>query len=99
MSNIYFLGREDAEGLARLQKRGVLSYDAEVGGWDNMRANEEMPMLAGRETFYAGNGEMRVTEPALRVFDSRSVQKEDTPKDEKESWPTITYQVRFGSDQ
>jgi hypothetical protein len=100
MSQIYLLGREDSDGLARLNRRPLLTFDDEVGGWDTLHANDEaayfhMPRF--------GKGEvvaMIAGEPALKVFDSRVEDKRESkviPEDEP--WPTITYQVRFGDDQ
>ncbi len=100
MSEIYFLGREDADGLARLNRRPLLTFDEEVGGWDTMYANDElyyqMPRLGHRGTVVG----VIAGEPALKVFDSRVEDKRESkviPEDEP--WPTITYQVRFGEDQ
>jgi len=108
MSEIYFLGREDREGLALLQsgRMGVLTYDAEVGGWNRLHTdnvvvgghgevllgNPSMPNVRNKEIYDA-------MEPALHVFASHTPEKSSTEVKEDEPWPTITYQVRFGDDQ
>lgn len=93
MSNIYFLGRDDRDGLDRLQSanRGLLTFDAEVGGWDSPGHNDEYQFLAC----------FKADEVALRVFDSRTLAKQEPSKQDGdgEPWPAITYQVRFGDDQ
>jgi hypothetical protein len=81
MSQIYLLGREDREGLARILSGeiGRLMYDEEVFGWNRPYIPDEMPTL--RIELYAEE------DPAFdKVFTSEVMPCDIDPQ---EMWETI----------
>ena len=71
---VYLLGREDAEGIDRIG-RIELTFDAEVGGWDNMNNNDFDTGVRSRP------------DPMMLVFESKPNDPNKRP--EEQPWPTI----------
>lgn len=99
MSQIYFLGREDRDGLAlRANRPNLLTFDAEVGGWDNMGTEGHQPEFARRGI------QLDVSEDAFgKVFTltsgNDSLAQHIASQRTLPGRPTVCYQTRFGNDQ
>lgn len=108
MSQIYFLGREDRDGLALRStgRIGRLTFDEEVGGWDNMNTEGHQPEFARRGI------QLDVSEDAFgKVFTltsgnvftltsgNDSLAQHIASQRTLPGRPTVCYQTRFGNDQ